>query len=49
MTRRQQQAEFELRKEKQQRKKDGEDVIIYNYKVILRKEHPNFKHPEKKR
>ena len=43
MTRKQHQADYELRKEKYERKTAGEDVIIYNDKVILRTEHPNFK------
>ena len=43
MTRKQQQTEFNLRKEKFERKTLGEDVIIYDNKVILRQEHPNYK------
>ena len=43
MTRKQHQLDYELRKEKYERKTAGEDVIIFNEKVILRSEHPNFK------
>ena len=43
MTKQQHQQDFELRKEKYERKSAGEDVIIFNEKVILRTEHPNFK------
>ena len=43
MTRRQQKFDFDLRKEKNDRKNAGEDVIVYNDKVILRTEHPHYK------
>ena len=42
LTKRQQQQEYDLRKEKKDRLLNGEDVIIYNDKVILRSLHPNF-------
>ena len=42
LTRKQQQLEFDLRQEKKQRTLNGEDVIIFDNKVIPRCQHPNF-------
>ena len=48
LTRKQQEAEYRLRKEREERIAKGEDVIIFNEKVILRNEHPNYD-PSKQR
>ena len=47
-TKRQQLLEYELRKERKERILNKEDVIIYDGKVILRSQHPNYD-PSKQR
>ena len=48
LTRKQQQLEFDLRQEKKQRTLNGEDVIIFDNKVIPRCQHPNFEPSKQK-
>ena len=48
MTKKQQLKEYELRNERKERLAKGEDVIIFDEKVILRENYPNFD-PSKQR
>ena len=47
-TKKQQLHEYELRKERKERTLNSEDVIIYDGKVIMRSQHPNY-YPAKQR